>query len=52
MIEGTVNTADFAASESIEKILTANQEGNQLTVKWSHTTEGKQHLFTVENVKR
>jgi len=52
MIEGTVNTADFAANDAIEKMLTASQEGNGLTIKWSHTAEGKQHLFTVENVKR
>jgi alpha-2-macroglobulin len=52
MIEGTVNTADYATEEAVEKMLTANQEGNQLSVKWSHTAEGKQHVFIVENVKR
>ena len=52
MIEGTVNTADFASNEAIEKILTASQEGTTLSVKWTHTAEGKQHAFIVENVKR
>jgi alpha-2-macroglobulin len=52
MIEGTVTTSDYAASEAVEKMLSAQQEGNGLVVKWSHTAEGKQHLFTVENVTR
>jgi uncharacterized protein YfaS (alpha-2-macroglobulin family) len=52
MIEGAVTTSDFAESAAVEKMLTAQQEGNSLVVKWSHTSEGKQHLFTVENVSR
>lgn len=51
-IEGTLNTADFADEKAVEKMLSAQQEGKGLDVKWSHTAEGKQHSFTVENVVR
>lgn len=52
MIEGTLNTADFAESESVEKMLTAQQEGKSLRLTWSHSSEGKQHSFVVEDVAR
>jgi uncharacterized protein YfaS (alpha-2-macroglobulin family) len=52
LIEGTLNTADFAENVAVEKMLTAQQEGKELSVKWTHTTEGKQHIFTIENVIR
>lgn len=52
MIEGTLTTADFADSESVEKMLTAEQEGKSLRLTWTHTSEGKQHSFVVEDVAR
>ncbi len=51
-IEGTLFTADFAENEGVEKMLNAQQEGKALKVNWRHTAEGKQHLFTVEDVSR
>src|SRR5579859_7136324 len=51
-IEGTISTADFAESAVIEKMLSANQENKTLKVSWTHTTEGKQHVFVVEDVER
>jgi alpha-2-macroglobulin len=51
-IEGSLLTADFAEAEAVEKILTAEQDGKSLGITWTHTTEGKQHLFVVENVLR
>lgn len=51
-IEGTLLTADFAEHEAVEKMLSAQQDGKDLKVNWSHTAEGKQHLFTVEDVSR
>ena len=51
-IEGTLFTADFAESDAVEKILVAQQEGKELKVSWSHAAEGRQHLFTVEDVAR
>ena len=51
-IEGTLFTADFAENESVEKMITALQEGKSLKVNWTHAGEGKQHLFVVEDVSR
>jgi len=51
-IEGVIYTADYAENTAVEKMLAAQQEGKSLKVNWSHTTEGKQHLFTIEDVAR
>lgn len=51
-VEGIVYTADFAVNEEVEKTLTAQQEGKSLEVTWTHTGEGRQHIFVVENVQR
>jgi len=51
-IEGTLFTADFAENESVEKMMTALQDGKSLRINWTHAGEGKQHLFVVEDVSR
>ncbi|MEK6782724.1 MAG: MG2 domain-containing protein [Bacteroidota bacterium] len=51
-IEGTLFTADFAENEAVEKMMTAQQEDKSLKVSWTHSGEGKQHLFIVEDVSR
>jgi alpha-2-macroglobulin len=51
-IEGVLLTADFAESGSVEQILQAHQDGKSLKVSWTHSPEGKQHLFVVDNVSR
>lgn len=51
-IEGVISTADFAEQDAIEKIMAAQQDGKILTVSWAHSSDGKQHSFTVEDVAR
>lgn len=51
-IEGILSTADFADNKNVEKILTAQQDGKILTIRWTHASDGKQHNFIVENVAR
>jgi alpha-2-macroglobulin len=51
-IEGVINTADFAENELVEKVLSARQSGTTLKVNWSHTGNGKQHNFSIEDVAR
>src|SRR6185369_3656233 len=51
-IEGKLIMADFAEAAAVEKMMTASQEGNTLRISWSHTSDGKQHLFVVEDVVR
>lgn len=51
-IEGILSTADFAEEKDVEQTLTAEQEGASLKITWTHTGEGKQHNFIVEDVSR
>lgn len=51
-IEGTLSTADFAEDGAVEGMVAAQQDGKNLKVSWTHTAEGKQHLFVVEDVSR
>ncbi len=51
-IEGTLSTADFAESTSVEQMLLPEQEGKSLKVSWTHNPDGKQHAFIVEDVTR
>lgn len=51
-IEGTLVTSDFAEGALVEKMITARQDDNSLRVSWTHTSDGKQHLFIVEDVAR
>ncbi|HEX8060387.1 MAG TPA: MG2 domain-containing protein, partial [Cyclobacteriaceae bacterium] len=52
MIEGSLNTADFAGKENVEKMLKAEQAGKSLRLSWTHNSDGKQHTFVVEDVER
>jgi len=51
-IEGVLHTADFAAQVDVEKMMGAQQEGKSLKINWSHVAEGKEHVFTIEDVTR
>lgn len=51
-IEGVLQTADFAETAIVEKMIQAQQEGKTLNVNWTHAGEGKEHLFTIEDVAR
>lgn len=51
-IEGVFQTADYAPAADIEKTIGAEQEGKGLNVSWSHTEDGRQHTFVVEEVAR
>jgi len=51
-ISGKVMTSDVADPEAVEQILYAVQDGVKHPVSWDHTTDGKQHQFTIDSVKR
>lgn len=51
-VDGNLQTSDFAENEMVEKMFTAQQEGKALQVSWTHTGEGKQHNFVIEEVQR
>lgn len=49
---GYLQTADFAENSDIEKILTAQQKGKNLDIKWDHSLNMNRHSFIVEHVER
>ncbi len=51
-IEGTLFTADLAEATVVEKIISAKQDGKNLTITWAHAGDGKQHNFVIEEVAR
>lgn len=52
IIEGNLNTADFADGGDVEKSLKASQDGKELKVSWTHDENGKTHRFVIEDVTR
>lgn len=51
-IEGKLVTADFAEAAAVEKMMNAKQDDKVLRISWTHTSDGKQHLFVIEEVAR
>ncbi len=51
-IQGSLLSADMADDESVEKVLTARQNGRALSVRWDHSADGTAHYFNVEGVAR
>jgi uncharacterized protein YfaS (alpha-2-macroglobulin family) len=49
---GKITTTDMAEDESVEKILSATQNGKTLPVRWAHYENGTVHEFTVEQIAR
>lgn len=49
---GSVNTADVEESDKVEKLLTANQNGKTLPIKWTHHPDRVQHSYSVDSVMR
>ncbi|MCK5470600.1 MAG: hypothetical protein KAI99_18885, partial [Cyclobacteriaceae bacterium] len=51
-LTGTIQTADQVANEQAEKILSAKQDGNPLTISYEHGIGQNIHQFTIENINR
>ncbi|MCB0548139.1 MAG: alpha-2-macroglobulin, partial [Phaeodactylibacter sp.] len=51
-LQGFLYTADMAGPEAVEAVLTAQQKGKKLPVRWSHSAEGTEHYFYVEGISR
>lgn len=51
-VEGTVLTADVADEAAVERTFASAQDGKSLKVVWTHTNEGKQHNFIIQDVAR
>ncbi|MBK8503543.1 MAG: hypothetical protein IPL46_15825 [Saprospiraceae bacterium] len=51
-LEGLVQTADLSEPGKIEKMLTANQQGKSLSFAWTHSDDGLEHRFLVDEINR
>lgn len=51
-VEGTLKTADYMNNEDVEKILTASQDKNKLSIRWEHNYDEKKHAFVIDSILR
>lgn len=51
-LEGIIRTADLADNADVEKIVSAEQEGRELEISWTHSPDRKEHTFVVGNIER
>jgi hypothetical protein len=51
-LRGRIVTADLEEKTLVEKVLEAEQEGKSLPIEWSHSQEGLNHYFAIQNVVR
>lgn len=51
-LSGELETADIEAGKQVEKLLTAAQDNNTLTINWQHNDATKIHRYTIENINR
>jgi len=49
---GILSTSDIIEDEEIEKVLSAKQENQKLSISWIHGSEGKSHQFTIDSILR
>lgn len=49
-LKGSLITSDLAEAESIEKIVSAEQNGRSLSIDWIHLDN--EHIFTVNGIQR
>ena len=52
LLGGDIVTADVEVDSGIEALITATQQGKNLTVLWEHDTNRRNHSFTVEGIER
>lgn len=51
-LTGTIQTADQVSNEQAEKLLTATQDGNALSISYEHGVGQNAHNFIIEEIKR
>jgi len=51
-LSGQIITADVESSDAVEKILSANLNGNNLSVKWQHNEVNKMHSYIIGGIHR
>ncbi len=49
---GRLRTSDAVDAAAVEKVLSAQQEAENLPIQWAHSADGLEHTFTVGKVAR
>lgn len=51
-VEGQIQTADYVSYESVQKMLTANQDGVSKNISWENTGKDNTYAFVIEDVAK
>jgi hypothetical protein len=51
-LKGTVSTADVEDGINVENMMSAIQKGKKLKVTWMHSENRREHVFTVDSIRR
>lgn len=51
-LRGTIVTADAGDNNALEQVLTAKQNGKNLTIEWEHLADHVTHRFVVDSISR
>ncbi|ATL46084.1 hypothetical protein COR50_02280 [Chitinophaga caeni] len=51
-LEGVVYTADVEKPAEVERLLKASANSQSLPITWTHTSDPKEHKFTIKNITR
>lgn len=51
-LSGSVGSADYIASNEIEKTLSAKLNNKNLNIKWVHNEKGTSHQFLIDSIER
>ncbi len=50
--QGELQSADYIDEVTLNKIFSAKQGDQKLSVNWNHTADGEHHYFTIDSIKR
>ncbi len=51
-LQGSILTADAELGIDVEKVLSAEQNGRDLPIRWSHSDDRREHGFVVDSIVR
>ncbi len=51
-VYGFMSTSDVSDNETIEKTLSAKQNGKNLPIKWTHNADRRKHNFDIDSIER
>ncbi|MDH5179069.1 MAG: MG2 domain-containing protein [Gammaproteobacteria bacterium] len=52
ILSGSVTTSDHETGDAIKQLLKAGIENQELAIEWQHSSNGREHTFTINNIRR